>query len=72
MYKRQVSYDASVSICQYAVSFHMERRRYEYMVDAAFCKAVRVEVIEGSVDSITEIAFFVGIAQHAFAYKSIV
>ena len=50
-----VSYDAAVCIRQYAVSFHVERRRHEHMVDTAFRKAVRVEVIERTVDGIAEI-----------------
>ena len=53
------SYDAPVSICQYTISFHMERRRYEYMVDTAFSKAVGIEAIEGSVHCIAEVTLFV-------------
>jgi len=54
-----IAYDTPVSIRQYTISFHMERRRNEYMVDTTFCKAVRIEIIECSVGRITEIALLV-------------
>ena len=42
------------------------------MVDTAFRKAVRVEVVERAVDSIAEAGLLVRVAQHPFAHKSII
>ena len=42
------------------------------MVDTAFRKAVRVEVVERAVDSIAEVGLLVRVAQHPFAHKSII
>ena len=64
--------DAPIGICQYTVSLDVERRRNEDMVDAAFGKTVRVEVVESSVDSISEVALLVRIAEDAFADKCVV
>ena len=61
-----------IGICQHTVSLAVERRLNEDMVDAAFGKTVRIEVVESTVERISVVALLVRIAEDAFADKCVV
>ena len=57
-----VSSDTAIRVCQHTISFYFENRRDEYMVDAAFRKTVRIEIIECSVGCIAEVTLLIRVA----------
>ena len=61
-----------IGIGQYTVSLDVERRGNEDMVDAAFGKTVRIEIVESTVGRISVVTFLIRITKYSFADKCIV
>ena len=59
-----------IGIGQYTVSLDVERRGNEDMVDAAFGKTVRIEIVESTVERISVVALLGRIAEDLFGSKA--